>query len=83
MENMSEQGATEPLGPEREEAIRKRAYALWQEQGQPDGKDWEHWFQAERERDGHDDRASVPAAPSTKEHAAPEQGAFETSMLQA
>ena len=81
--SMSEQGATEPLNPEREEGIRWQAYALWQKQGQPEGKDREHWLQAERERDGHDDRVLVPAAPATAEHAASEQEAFETSTLAA
>ncbi len=81
--SMSEQDATEPLDPEREEAIRRQAYALWQEQGQPEGKAREHWLQAERERDGHDDRVLVPAAPTTEGHAAPEQEAFETSTLAA
>ena len=76
---MSEQGVTEPLDPEREEAIRKQAYALWHEQGQPEGKDREHWLQAERERDGHDDRASASAAPSTEAQRAPKQKALETS----
>lgn len=61
---MSEQGVTEPLDPEREEAIRKQAYALWHEQGQPEGKDREHWLQAEQERDGHGGQTSAPAAPS-------------------
>jgi Protein of unknown function (DUF2934) len=29
--------------------IRGRAYQLWQEQGEPEGKEAEHWLQAERE----------------------------------
>jgi len=29
--------------------IKKRAYALWEEEGQPHGKDAEHWEQARRE----------------------------------
>ena len=77
----SEQDATKPLDPEREEAIRKQAYALWHEQGQPEGKDREHWLQAERERDGHGGRVSAPAAPSTEAQEVPEQGVFETSTL--
>lgn len=72
---MSEQDATGPLNPEREEAVRARAYALWHEQGRPDGKDQEHWLQAEREHDGHDGPAVTPAAAavSAKRQAAPEQ----------
>jgi hypothetical protein len=29
--------------------IRDRAYQIWLEQGKPDGKDQEHWLQAEAE----------------------------------
>lgn len=29
------------------EAIAARAYAIWQEQGCPDGRDMEHWLEAE------------------------------------
>lgn len=80
---MSEQGATEPPDPEREDAIRRQAYALWQEQGQPEGKDREHWLQAEREHGGHDDPALPPAAPAAEKHAAPKQKASKTSMVDA
>ena len=31
------------------EKIAERAYQIWQASGRPDGKDQEHWFQAERE----------------------------------
>jgi hypothetical protein len=31
------------------EKIAERAYQIWQESGCPDGRDREHWFQAERE----------------------------------
>src|SRR5271170_6080820 len=34
---------------EREQAIRKRAYGKWEEQGRPDGKAVEHWVEAEAE----------------------------------
>jgi hypothetical protein len=33
----------------REEEIRRRALRIWEEEGKPDGKDAEHWAQAERE----------------------------------
>lgn len=36
---------------DRDEKIRKRAHALWQQEGQPDGKPDDHWYQAEREID--------------------------------
>jgi hypothetical protein len=35
----------------REEDIRKRALRIWEEEGKPDGKDAQHWSQAERELD--------------------------------
>jgi hypothetical protein len=35
----------------REEWIRKRAYALWEEEGRPAGRDFVHWEQARAERE--------------------------------
>ena len=35
----------------RHEWISKRAYAIWEEQGRPIGRDDEHWRQAVAERD--------------------------------
>jgi len=35
--------------PMREQAIRERAYAIWEEEGRPDGKHLEHWRRAEDE----------------------------------
>ncbi|WP_448187502.1 DUF2934 domain-containing protein [Azospirillum sp. sgz301742] len=32
-----------------EQRIRDRAYAIWQEQGCPEGCDYEHWLKAEQE----------------------------------
>ncbi|MBV9749159.1 MAG: DUF2934 domain-containing protein [Acetobacteraceae bacterium] len=37
--------------PERERAISERAYAFWLEEGRPEGKELEHWLQAEQEHD--------------------------------
>ncbi|WP_151613576.1 DUF2934 domain-containing protein [Sinorhizobium alkalisoli] len=34
---------------EREELIRRRAYAIWEKEGRPDGQDKRHWEQASRE----------------------------------
>jgi hypothetical protein len=31
-----------------EARIRKRAHRLWEEEGQPEGRDREHWAEAER-----------------------------------
>jgi Protein of unknown function (DUF2934) len=35
--------------PDLENQIRVRAYELWLQNGQPDGRDVEHWLQAEAE----------------------------------
>jgi hypothetical protein len=32
-----------------QDRIRDRAYALWEADGRPDGRDGEHWTRAERE----------------------------------
>ncbi len=37
------------MSDEREEAIRERAYAIWEQEGRPDGKSLAHWLQAEAE----------------------------------
>jgi hypothetical protein len=34
---------------EREQRIRERAYQIWLDEGQPDGRDKEHWEQAEKQ----------------------------------
>ncbi len=33
----------------REERLRERAYALWEAEGRPEGREVEHWSMAERE----------------------------------
>ncbi|TAV99796.1 DUF2934 domain-containing protein [Rhizobium ruizarguesonis] len=39
------------MSDRRHEWISKRAYAIWEEQGRPYGRDDEHWRQAVAERD--------------------------------
>ena len=34
---------------DREDTIRKRAYILWQQDGCPEGKDFDYWLRAETE----------------------------------
>ena len=34
---------------EREQAIRERAYAIWEQDGRPEGRSLAHWSQAEVE----------------------------------
>lgn len=37
------------MSESREEAIRERAYALWEQDGRPEGRSMAHWSQAETE----------------------------------
>ena len=39
------------MSTDRNERIRQRAYEIWQQKGQPDGKEGEHWQQASEEID--------------------------------
>lgn len=57
---------------DREQWVQQRAYAIWEAEGRPDGRDREHWEQAERERPT--DEASVEA--SVAADAVPEPGSI-------
>jgi hypothetical protein len=37
------------MSDEREQAIRERAHAIWEQEGRPDGKSLTHWQQAAAE----------------------------------
>jgi hypothetical protein len=37
------------MSESREQAVRERAYALWEQNGRPDGQSLAHWSQAEAE----------------------------------
>ncbi|WP_026187039.1 DUF2934 domain-containing protein [Ensifer sp. BR816] len=37
---------------DREELIKRRAYAIWEQEGRPDGQHQRHWEQAAREMQG-------------------------------
>ena len=37
------------MSDERERTIRERAYAIWEQEGRPDGRSLAHWLQAEAE----------------------------------
>jgi hypothetical protein len=39
------------MGNDREEWISRRAYELWEQAGQPEGQEHEHWAQASAEWD--------------------------------
>lgn len=44
-----------------EERIRQRAYGIWEREGRPEGRQDEHWFDAERaESDGRPIPAGIP-----------------------
>lgn len=47
---------------DRTQAIRDRAYQIWIEQGQPSGREREHWEQASRELDAAGGDASAKGA---------------------
>jgi len=44
-----------------EQRIRDRAYAIWLEQGCPEGRDGDHWLQAERDIAAKAESVAVPA----------------------
>jgi hypothetical protein len=51
----------------RQQAIRKIAYAIWENEGRPDRKDLDHWFRAEailRDMPAHDGIADLFEAAS-------------------
>jgi hypothetical protein len=41
------------------ERIKQRAYELWQQEGQPEGKQQEHWDRAMREISGNPDQSGA------------------------
>lgn len=54
---------------DRNEMLRRRAYAIWEKEGKPDGRHEEHWRQAHEEMHGLED---VPAHAREKlPHVAP------------
>jgi hypothetical protein len=47
---------------EREQKIRERAHALWEQEGSPEGRHAEHWATAEREFDKDEAGAVDPSS---------------------
>lgn len=47
---------------EMEQVISARAYALWEEEGRPDGRALAHWLAAEREFQAHTSEAAPQPA---------------------
>lgn len=53
--------------------VETRSYFIWEREGRPQGRDWEHWFQAESEisAEAAVSRRQLPAvAPSKRKIAA-------------
>lgn len=48
-ENSSSASSAERNSPAGQQQIAERARAIWEERGRPEGRDLEHWFEAERE----------------------------------
>lgn len=48
---------------DREERIRRRAYAIWFDEGCVDGRDKEHWLEAERQIDKEEADDEIDPAP--------------------
>jgi hypothetical protein len=44
----------EDMIEDRSERIRQRAYVIWQREGRPEGREQEHWRQAEAEIEAED-----------------------------
>ncbi len=53
---------------DRNELIQRRAYAIWEQEGRPDGKHDEHWRRAAEEMHGLEDAPSKTSKPA---HVAP------------
>jgi hypothetical protein len=48
--------------PETDREIARRAYALWEKEGRPHGRDRDHWARAEHEVGAERETAPAPAA---------------------
>ncbi|MCF6112527.1 DUF2934 domain-containing protein [Mesorhizobium muleiense] len=49
---------------DRQERIRRRAHAIWEQAGRPDGAHQQHWDQAAAEIDGEESRPKAKLAKS-------------------
>jgi hypothetical protein len=46
------------------EAVSRRAYEIWEQEGRPEGSDFRHWLQAEQELSSATPAIPVPPAPA-------------------
>lgn len=81
---MNDGAGNDSAGTDRDGAIRDRAYAIWQEEGQPEGQDANHWHRAESELSSHsagsaeDPMAGVDASGAPTENSGPSMSAPST-----
>ncbi len=54
-----------------EDIVRTRAYALWESEGRPLGRDAEHWLQSEEAARRELERVAAPKAPAQPKAKAP------------
>jgi hypothetical protein len=59
---------------EKEKRVRERAYQIWLDEGQPQGRDKEHWRQAEAQVSAEEGEHSAQAEPSQQGDAPNEGG---------
>lgn len=65
--------ADNPLKPDsiREQRIRERAYQLWEQDGRPHGRDWDHWERARTLIASEDGAGPVAEPPAPKPRRSP------------
>ena len=70
------------IDPEREQRVRERAYAMWENDGKPHGRDVEYWERA-REMIGKEDSASGEVSKKPRKNAeTPKQARNEEPSIQ-
>ena len=63
------------------EKVRRRAYAIWMDEGQVHGRDHEHWHQAEREIAAETGAHAPPAAAEPREPSRAAPGGNKTTGI--
>ena len=63
------------------ERVRRRAYAIWMDEGQVHGRDHEHWHQAEREIAAETSAHAPPAAAEPQEKSQAAAGGSKTTGM--
>lgn len=60
---------------DRDGRVRERAYALWEQEGRPEGRDLDHWHQACQEIDPGDDQETGSLPPPSSPQRASQDSA--------